>query len=159
MTNSGSRTNPGVRVAVAFALLAGAAAASAATLSIADAVSVRKANFKEIGGAFKTVNDELKTGAPDINTVGPAAKDIARRAALVKDHFPAGSGPESGLKTKAKAEIWSNPTEFGKYTAALARSAKALDTAARSGDLAAMTKARDALGKTCKGCHSQFREK
>ena len=145
--------------ATAIVALMASVAVSAATLGAADAVSMRKANFKEIGGAFKTIGDELKTGAPDMSTVRPLARDLARRAAVVKDHFPAGSGPESGLKTKAKASIWTNQTEFGKYRDAMGIAATALDTAVRSGELTAMNKARDALGKTCQGCHNQFREK
>lgn len=157
MRHTGKRS--AARVAIVLAALAGTGAVSAATLSIADAISIRKANFKEIGGAFKTINDEIKTGAPDTNTVRPLAKDLARRAALVKDHFPAGSGPESGIKTKAKAEIWSDRAAFDKLAGSLVTSTAALERAAKTGDLAAMTKARNAVGGTCKSCHTKFREK
>ena len=159
MKTAASMSGQGKRGLVVAVLIAGAIATSAWSLTGAEAVAQRKANFKEIGGAFKTINDELKTGAPDLSTVRSSARDLARRAAVVKTHFPAGSGPETGLKTKAKANIWSNPVEFKKYLDAMGIAATALDTSARSGDLAAMTKSRDALGKTCQGCHNQFREK
>ncbi|AZI36276.1 c-type cytochrome [Caenibius tardaugens] len=159
MTDDRSTMGFGARVAMVFALLGGAAALSAATLSAADAVAARKANFKEIGGAFKAINDELKAGAPDVAKLRPPARTIVQRSHRIKDHFPAGSGPDSGLKTKARPEIWSNQVEFGKYRQAMVISAGAFDKAVRSGDLAAITKARDALGTSCQGCHNQFREK
>ena len=149
----------GARIVAVLALLGGAAALSAATLSAADAVAARKANFKEIGGAFKSINDELKAEAPDVTRLQSPARTIAQRSSRIKDHFPAGSGPDSGLKTKARPEIWSKQVEFGKYREAMVISASALDKAVGSGDLAAITKARDALGTSCQGCHNQFREK
>ena len=122
------------------------------------AVNARKANYKEIGGAFKTINDEIKSGAPDMNTVRPLAKDIATRAANTLKYFPRGSGPESGLKTRAKAEIWANQAEFIKIQREMIAAADMLNAAAVKGDNSALADARTKLGGTCKACHDRFRQ-
>lgn len=134
-----------------YAITAPAPAASAA-------IDARKANFKEIGGAFKTINDEIKSGAPDINTVRPLARDLATRASLISRQFPRGSGPESGLKTRAKPEIWTDPPGFQKLQTDLVAAANNLNAAAATGDVAALISARAALGGVCKSCHERFRQ-
>jgi cytochrome c556 len=127
---------------LALSLLAAVQIASAAAPTISAAIAARKANFKEIGGAFKTINDEIKSGAPDVNTVRPLARDIASRSALQLKNFPRGSGPESGVKTRAKAAIWSDQAGFNKL----------------QNDMVASASTRAALGATCKNCHDRFRE-
>lgn len=130
----------------------------AAAPNIAGAVKARQASYKEIGGAFKTINDEVKTGAPDMATVRPLARDLAARAARTLAYFPRGSGPESGLKTRAKAQIWAEQAKFASIQRQMIAAAKALDAAAAAGDLAKMRAARDTLGGTCKSCHDRYRE-
>ena len=131
--------------------------ALAAAPNIVAAVQARQANYKEIGGSFKAINDELKSGSPDMNTVRPAARDIASRAAHTLKFFPRGSGPESGLKTRAKADIWANQAEFVRVQQEMISSANALNTAAMAGDVGRMQSARGVLGGTCKTCHDRFR--
>ncbi len=146
--------------ALSMTLFAGSYAAYsayAASPAATNAVNARKANYKEIGGAFKTINDEIKSGAPDMNTVRPLARDVASRSALQLKNFPRGSGPESGLKTRAKAEIWKDSATFTKLQNDMVGAANQLAAAAAKGDVAAMTSARNTLGGTCKSCHDRFR--
>jgi cytochrome c556 len=145
-------------IVAAAALLVATQAASAPSPAATAAANARKANFKEIGGAFKTINDELKSGAPDFNTVRPLARDIATRSAGVAKHFPKGSGVQAGLKTRAKASIWSDQATFVKLQNDMIVAANALNAAAVKGDVAALTAARTTLGGTCKSCHDKFRE-
>jgi cytochrome c556 len=144
-------------VALPMALLAVSYAAYAASPAITTAVNARKANYKEIGGAFKSINDELKSASPDMNTVRPAARDIASRSALQPRNFPRGSGPESGLQTRAKAEIWRDTAVFARLQNDMVQAANIMNSAAASGNVAALRSARDGLGATCKGCHDLFR--
>ena len=137
--------------------LAASYAAYAATPAVTNAIKARQASYKEIGGAFKSINDELKSGAPDMNSVRPLAHDIATRAALLPKYFPNGSGPESGLKTRAKAEIWKDNATFVKLQGDMITASRALDAAAASGNVAGLTAARTSLGGTCKSCHDRFR--
>lgn len=143
---------------LALALLAAVQAASAAAPAISAAIAARKANFKEIGGAFKTINDEIKSGAPDVNTVRPLARDIASRSAFQLKNFPRGSGPESGIKTRAKSAIWSDQAAFNRLQNDMVAAARAMDAAASGGNMTALVSARGALGATCKTCHDRFRE-
>lgn len=139
-------------------LMACATVAWAASPAMTTAVAARRANFKEIGGAFKSVNDELKSGAPDLNTVRPLARDLAARSGQLAKYFPRGSGPEAGVKTRAKAAIWKDYATFSKLQTDMVTAANALNAAAQRGDTAGMGSARLALGGTCKSCHDRFRE-
>lgn len=151
-----SRMNKTAAVLAAAMLVA--LPAMAASPAIKAAVAARKANYKEIGGAFKAINDELRSGAPDMATVRPAARIIATRSADTLRHFPRGSGPESGERTRAKAAIWAQPGQFNDLQRRMVDAANQLNAAATRGDVAALSAARTALGATCKSCHDQFRE-
>ena len=131
--------------------------AYAASPAITNAVKARQASYKEIGGGFKAINDELKSGSPDMNSVRPLARDLASRAALLPKYFPRGSGPESGVKTRAKAEIWKDNAAFAKLQNDMISATRALDAAAASGNTAALGSARSTLGGLCKSCHDRFR--
>jgi len=144
-------------LALALAAVQTAPAAPAAPNSGAAAVNARKANFKEIGGDFKAINDELKSGGPDMNSVRPAARDLAARSAQLTRLFPHGSGPESGAKTRAKPDIWANPADFQKLQAAFTAATEKLNAAAMRGDIPALTAARTEAGGACKSCHDRFR--
>ena len=145
---------------VALLVLAGTgiAAAQAASPAATAAIKARKANYKEIGGAFKTINDEVKTGTPDLATIRPLARDIAARAAGQMKWFPKGSGPESGEKTRAKPAIWSDMAGFNTAHTAFLTAANGLNTAIASGNPASIAQAQKTLGGTCKSCHDRFRE-
>lgn len=130
----------------------------AATSEVTEAIKSRKANYKEIGGAFKTLNDEIKTGAPSIDTIQPLAKDLLKRGSMQMNFFPVGSGPESGEKTRAKAAIWSELQDFHRIHDDFMQSAQKLNQAIDAGDLAAITSAQKSLGTTCKSCHEKYRE-
>lgn len=150
----------GISASATFALAIGAAVVLpvAAQQSGGNFAAARQANYKEIGGAFKTINDELRSGSPDMNSLRPAAKDIAQRAAISVKQFPKGSGPRPGVRTRAKAVIWKNFADFSKTQTEMVAAANALNAAAGSRDVAAMRAARDRLGATCKSCHDKYRE-
>ncbi|SNS30752.1 Cytochrome c556 [Sphingomonas laterariae] len=153
---------PPKRIAHALAWMAAAAVfatpVTAAAPTIAAAVKARKANYKEIGGAFKTINDEVKTGSPDIATIRPLARDIANRAAGQMKWFPKGSGPESGEKTRAKATIWTDMAGFNRAHTGFVTAANNLNTAIASGNAGQIAQAQKVLGNSCKTCHDRYRE-
>lgn len=133
-------------------------AAVAATPAQQSAVSARKANYKEIGATFKAINDEIRSGSPDMNTVRPLARTLAARASRSAQHFVPGSGPSSGLPTRAKALIWTEQANFGRIQQQMISAANALNVSAAAGNVAGLTAARNALGATCKSCHDRYRE-
>jgi cytochrome c556 len=150
-----------IRRSVVAAIFAGSAmaiAASSVSADTADPIKSRRSNYKEIGGAFKTIGDEVKTGAPIVDVIKPAAEEIVRRGSMQMDFFPATSGPEGGQKTKARAAIWQDGDKFRQRHTDFIEAAKQLDAAIDSGELSAITAAHKALGKTCKSCHDPYRE-
>lgn len=125
----------------------------------AKAAHERHENFEQIGKSFKALGDELKKDAPDVAKVKESATTINNYASQVKTWFPAGSGPQDGVKTHALEAVWKDPDGFGLAAAKLTDAATALNSAAQSGDLAAVRGAVPPLGAACKGCHEKFRAK
>jgi cytochrome c556 len=146
-----------------WTLRAGAAAivmAASASAYALDAASVGKARhdyFHQLGKAMKGAGDELKKPEPSMADVKAFAAALDKLAPALPTYFPAGSGPESGVKTEAKAEIWTKPADFQKAVDAFTTAAHAYDAAAQTGDVNATRAAWRGLGKTCGGCHDSFR--
>jgi cytochrome c556 len=125
---------------------------------ILQAIKARQSNYKEIGGAFKSIGDELKSAVPDFNSVGPAAREILTRAQNQLQFFPTGSGPESHVKTRAKPAIWADFTAFTQAHEKFVSSAQQLSDALVSGaDRTALSQRAATLGESCKACHDRFR--
>jgi cytochrome c556 len=122
-------------------------------------ISARQAHLKEIGKAAKGVKDALNAPTPDVAAIKAAAKTIDALAPQLPSWFPAGSGPEAGVKTTAKADIWSNSAEFKKDAAAFAAEAHKFNAVAAGGDVNAIRAEYANLGNTCKTCHQSFRTK
>lgn len=136
--------------------------ASAGAVAAADMVSViqaRQANYKQIGKSAKGIYDALNSPAPSVQAIQGYAHTIDTLAPQLPSWFPAGSGPEAGVKTEAKPDIWAKPAEFKADAAALAAEAHKFDQVAATGDLAAIRAEFPNLGKTCKTCHDSFRLK
>jgi cytochrome c556 len=144
-----------------FLTVAVLSAASIATAALAlDAAATIKARhdfFHSLGGANKTVSDQLKSSTPDLAAIRAATAQIATLAPQLPAQFPAGSGPESGVKTGAKPEIWTNAADFKVKADGLATAAAALNKAAAGTDIAAITAANKDLGTACKNCHTVYR--
>jgi cytochrome c556 len=139
-------------------ILAGFASAAVAA-DMTAVISARQAHYKEIGKAGKAIRDTLAMPAPDVGAIKAAAKTIDTLAPQLPSWFPAGSGPEAGVKTTAKAEIWSNSAEFKKDASVFATEAKTFDAVAAGGDVNAIRAEYANLGNTCKTCHQSFRAK
>lgn len=145
-------------------LMVGAAAALAvagsayAQFSPKEAVGVRINAYRENGAAFKTINDQLKSGTPLKIMMRASARTISNTARDQYNWFPAGSGAETGLKTKAKAAIWSDAAGFKSAQDRFAREADLMSKVVETGDAAAMQKQAKALGQACAACHQKYRQ-
>ena len=134
---------------------------SGAALAV-DAEAAHKAReefYKDMAKNFKGLNEALKSGNPDPDDLKKFSAVIGGKAGKIPALFPAGTGPESGVKTGAKAEIWQKWDEFQKDAGAFDGAAGALNAAAQSGDVATVQKATQAVGEACKTCHETFRQK
>ena len=144
-------------VAAAMAVMIGSGAALA--LDAPAAIKERQDFYKDLGKSMKGVMEEFKKSDPSVADLQKYAAAIDAAAPKVPSLFPAGTGPEAGVKTGAKAEIWQKPDEFKKDAADFAAAAHAFDVSAQSGDVASIKTAGQKLGEACKACHQTFREK
>lgn len=146
---------------LSLAVQAQTAAPPAPTPAARQAIEARKAAYTLIGRNFRPLGDVLK------GTVNYADADvethitrIAFLSGLVHEEFPEISNlgePE----TKAKADIWTNRTDFDKRLRDLQLHVVTLaDVNARDkGPSDAFKAAVTALGQDCKGCHDNFKVK
>lgn len=149
---------PTIRIigaAVAVACIGGAALAA----STADVIHARQAGYKQLGAAFKGLSDQLNSSTPDKAQIAAYAKRMNEIAPQIGGWFPKGSGPESGVKTRAKADIWQRYGEFQAASKALAAETAKLQTVAAGGDISATKAQARAVGAKCGACHTPFREK
>ena len=117
----------------------------------------RQAALRDIGAAFKNINDEFKKSQPSLGVIRQYANQIDDFAKQQKFWFPPGTGPETEIEMKAKAEIWKQPAEFKAGQAAMAENAAKLTKVVAGQDIAAIKAQVQALGRTCKSCHDKFR--
>jgi cytochrome c556 len=146
-------------IAPVIVLVSMVAVTQAQSQSPADIVKARQQGLKSLGAAFKVIRDELKGESPDAAKIRSAAADITRTAGAIGGWFPAGTGPESGLKTDAKAEIWTDAAGFVTARELFVREADKWTQLGRSGAPASWKEAAAALGQSCKGCHDKYRVK
>ena len=123
----------------------------------APVIQARQARYKQMGGAMKGINDQLRGGSPDVAAIRPRAALLANYGLRVLRWFPRGSGPQAGIRTRAQPEIWSDWAGFERAGARLLVAARALNQAARSGDIAAVRAAMPALARACSACHDDYR--
>ena len=141
-------------------MLAGAVATLVAAPLFAaaqDSVNTRVAGLRQLGAAFKNVNDELKSSTPQPVILQLSARQIRDAARAQYGWFPAGSGLQAGVKTKAKPEIWTQAAQFKAAQDAFAAQAGLFMKVAASGDASAMRVQAKQLGETCAACHRQYR--
>jgi cytochrome c556 len=145
--------------ALAALALAGVSSLALAqtALSPADAAAYRHAQFRRVGDAFKAVNDGVRASQPDLAVIRANAASLVQLSEAQPTWFPAGSGPESGVRTRAKAEIWTNSVVFTERMNAFRAAAQALASASAGGDLDAIRAQTRALGGRCAACHTDFR--
>jgi cytochrome c556 len=143
--------------AVAALMLGAAGAALAADMS--GVIKARQDHYKAIGAASKGIYDELNKPAPQAAVIAGYARQLDQLAPQIPSWFPVGSGPESGVKTRAKAEIWTQPAAFKTAADGFAAAAHHFDATAAGTDIGAMRTEYPALTKTCGNCHTQFRAK
>jgi cytochrome c556 len=151
------------RLAVAVFVVAGltvglaALRASAGPAEVAQ-IKPRQDKLRDMGGAQKAINDELKKGRLDWdNTILPNAQTIKDRSGYLLNWFPKGSGPESGVKTYALPAIWQKNDDFVKLGKAAQAEAAKLNQVAQSRDGNALKAQMETMGKACKACHDSYR--
>jgi len=121
------------------------------------AVLARQAHYKELNAAFAGLNAELRKDSPDKALVAADAGKMKALATDLPSWFPKGSGPEAGVKTQAKAEIWTDAAGFAAAVTKLQAETAKLQDLAAAGDLDATKAQARATAGACKACHDAYR--
>lgn len=151
-----------MKIVASAVLAAGVALAVAGTsyaaLDAAAAVKARQDGMKSQGAALKGLGQGLAGGASAADLKQFSAK-LVQTSGQLPGWFPKGSGPESGVKTKAKPEIWSDAAGFKAAADSLRAEAGKLDAAVASGDMDAIKAQFGATRAACKSCHDKYEVK
>lgn len=119
-------------------------------------IKYRKAVMSSIGGHMGAMVGILKGGTVNTANFAVHAQGMAELSKIAATVFPEGS--DFG-ETAALPAIWEKPAEFATAVKMFEEAAAKLNMAAMSGDMAASGAAFGELGKACKNCHENFREK
>ena len=141
----------------AAAIVALVATAAAQSPDAAGLIHERQAHYKQMSGALKAINDQLHGSAPSLDTIRQGSQLIKTYAVQLVAWFPPGTGPETGVHTRALPIIWSDNVNFRRAGAGLLVAARALDTAAQRGDMDAIRAAVPPLAHACGNCHDTYR--
>lgn len=141
-----------VAVAATAVGVSGLAFAQSARTPV-QAVEYRHQQFRRVGATFKAINDGVRARS-DLAALRTQAQTLSQLASDLPTWFPAGSGAESGARTRAKAEVWSNAAAWTEQVNQFRTATQAL--AAASDPQAFAGQAR-AVGARCGSCHQAFR--
>lgn len=126
--------------------------------SVSDLIKSRQDKLRDMGGALKGIDDELKKRNPDWdNVIGQAVETLQGRGTYLLEWFPKGSGPESGLKTYALPALWQKPDDFTRLGKAMMAETAKLKQIASTKDIAGLKAEVVVVGKSCKACHDSYR--
>jgi cytochrome c556 len=121
-------------------------------------IKPRQDKLRDMGGALKAINDEIKKGKLDWdNTILPNVQTIKDRSGYLLKWFPKGSGPEAGVKTYALPAIWQKNDDFTRLGKAMQAETLKLDQVAATKNGDALKAQVLATGKACKACHDDYR--
>jgi cytochrome c556 len=139
----------------AAALAAIAITATGAVVGAQDTIGQRKALMKAVGGASKTGSQMAKGEiAFDAAKAAEAMSTITTNWAAFTKLLPKGS--ETGGETTASPKIWENFKDFESKGQKMADDAAIAQKAAANG-ADAFKSAFDAVGKSCRDCHTVYR--
>ena len=129
------------------------------TFSFADShgiIKYRQNVMKSAAGHMGAIVGILKNRLPLETHIIDHARSLIQISRMTLSIFPEGSGKG---QTKSKQLIWENWSEFESATSDFERESSKLVEVAQSGDMEALAKQVRATGKTCSGCHRNFRKR
>ena len=129
------------------------------TVSFADShgiIKYRQNVMKSVSGHMGAIVDILKNGLPLKDHIVDHALSMQQISRMTLSMFPEGSGKG---RTKSKQVIWEQWSEFESAAGDFERESIKLVEVAQSGDMEELSKQVRATGKTCSGCHRNFRKR
>lgn len=124
------------------------------------AAQTRQGLLKVMGFYMAPLGGMLKSKVPfDATKASASATHIAQLGSMIPDVFVFDTRKVTSIKTKAKDSVWTNTVDFNSKADDLVKAANALLSAAKGGDQTATLTAANAVGKACKACHDDYRNK
>jgi len=138
-----------------FLLMAGLISTQLAWADADAEIVYRQSVMKVVGGHMKSMGTILKDKVhkADLAYHANSMRDVAL---LVPQVFSLGSGEG---KTQALAAIWEKPEAFKSALDSYVKASADMAEAVSSQDMNRVGPAMQALGKSCKGCHDDFKAK
>ena len=121
----------------------------------ADIINGRRAGMMLSGAAMGGIKAGIDANAP-LQSQRSSARAVARWAHAVPGLFPQGTGPDSGVQTGAKAEVWSDRAGFEAKAAEYAAAADRLSELAQGEDAAAFAAQWAVVRQSCQSCHEGY---
>lgn len=141
---------------IAAATLVTALPAAAQFAKPEDAIKYRKGAFTVMAAHFGRVAGMAQGKIPfDAKVAAQNAEVATFMSTLPFAGF--GPGTDKG-ETRAKPEIWAEMDKFNAGAKKMQDEMAKLNVAAKSGNLDAIKAAAGDVGKTCKGCHDEYRK-
>lgn len=122
-----------------------------------DAVKYRQSAYALMGAHMTRINNQLKSGSPDMAAVQSSAALVETLSKLPIDAYPPGSDMVSN--TKAKPEIWKDTAKVKQLNDKMVAEVAKLNATAKGGDAKAIQAQVGAVGQSCKNCHDDYRAK
>jgi cytochrome c556 len=137
----------------------GLVSSASAQVKPEDEIRYRQSVMNVMGRAFGPMINMAQDKIPyDKNVVAKNTPIVEMMAGLPWNSF--GPGTDKGAPTKASPKIW---TEQAKFKEAMDKAGQAIQklssTVKGGGDEKAVKAAVGDVGKACKGCHDDYREK
>ena len=143
-------------LALAAAMAALAAPASAQFAKPEDAVKYRQSSLSVMGNHFSRIGAMANGRVPfDAKVATDNAELVATLSKLPWAAF--GPGTDKVGNTKAKPEIWTEQAKFKEASDKMMGEATKLAAAAKTGNLDALKTAFGATADSCKACHDAYR--
>ena len=121
------------------------------------ALELRQSVFKLIAFNNSPIKAMAKGKKPlDLDLAKTQATRVATLASMITDTYKLDTRSFT-LDTESLNVIWEKPDAFAEKAQATVDTATAIANAAKSGDEKATLKAMKGIGKTCGGCHDEFR--
>lgn len=127
-------------------------------MTIAQTIDSRQRNLRDLGGAFKTINDQVRTGSPIMSEIQLAAAEVQDHSRNIGFWFPEGTGKSSGVETETLDAVWTDADGFAEIVARFEAASGELVAAAESENVETIVAAFRATGRTCSDCHDGYRE-
>jgi cytochrome c556 len=120
------------------------------------AIKYRKSIYQVILWNFMPMSQMAQEKSPyDAADFAERSKRVNAMTYMLSEAYPVES--QSGAPTRAKAEIWTNRTDFDSKLQALQDKSAALAKVAADGEFAASRAAFFETANACKNCHDKYR--